>query len=130
MLIPLIFEGIWLHVYINQANVCAKQTTNHVHDIVIFTEKFLFVLFSIGIYITNWYLLYSIYLQQQSARFLGPPRERSSPTLPSSLTGQCSAGNNNHPIHRPCSSCPTDLCEHHTNKSFGPSPIFNESCRR
>lgn len=78
----------------------------------------------------------NVYLQQQSARFLGPSRERS-PTLPSALAGQCAAAaavaaaNNNHPLHRPCASCSTDLCEHHhATKPFGPSPIFNESCRR
>lgn len=79
--------------------------------------------------VTNNYMMFIVYLQQQSARFLGPSRERS-PTLPNSLAGQCVAANNNHPLHRPCASCSTDLCEHHAAKSFGPSPIFNESCRR
>lgn len=74
--------------------------------------------------------IFHILLQQQGARFLGPSRERSSPTLPSSLVGQCVAANNNHPLHRPCASCSTDLCEHHAPKSFDSSPIFNESCRR
>lgn len=62
---------------------------------------------------------------------MGPARERS-PTLPSSLSGQCATAgaNNNHPLNRMCSSCP-DTCEHHTTtKQFGPSPIFNDSCRR
>ncbi|XP_037046639.1 protein apterous-like isoform X1 [Bradysia coprophila] len=63
---------------------------------------------------------------QQSARFLGPPRERS-PSLPGPLNNSCNVGNNNHPLHRPCSSCP-EQCEH-SSKHFGPSPIFNESCR-
>lgn len=75
------------------------------------------------------------YLQQQSARFGTRFDRERSPTLPSSLAGQCAAAaaaaNNNHPLHRPCASCSTDLCEHHhATKPFGPSPIFNESCRR
>lgn len=80
--------------------------------------------------------------QQQSARFLGPPRERS-PSLPGGGGGvlgpsshqHChTPANNNHPLHRPCGSCPDHHhCEHDAaaaNKHFGPSPIFSESCRR
>ncbi|CAD7076923.1 unnamed protein product [Hermetia illucens] len=63
----------------------------------------------------------------QSARFLGPARERS-PTLPGALNQQCSGVNNNHPLNRLCSSCP-DSCDHATTKTFGASPIFNDSCR-
>lgn len=75
----------------------------------------------------NYSYLYLI-LQQQSARFLGPSRERS-PTLPGSITGQCSSGNNNHLLHRPCASC-TDSCEHSDTKFFTQSAIVTESCRR
>ncbi|KAJ6644577.1 Protein apterous [Pseudolycoriella hygida] len=69
--------------------------------------------------------IFHVHDDQQSARFLGPPRERS-PSLPGPLNNSCNVGNNNHPLHRPCSSCP-EQCD--SSKHFGPSPIFNESCR-
>lgn len=68
--------------------------------------------------------------QQQGARFLSLSRDRSSPTLPNTLAGQCAAGNNNHPLMRPCKACPTKSCEHlHASKQPGDA-FFNDSCRR
>lgn len=73
-------------------------------------------------------IIFFFLLQQQSARFLGPARERS-PTLPGSIGGQCTSGNNNHLLHRPCASC-SDACEHNDTKPFTQSAIVSESCRR
>lgn len=102
---------------------------------------------------TNGLILRLSHLQQQSARFLGPPRERS-PSLPGSggvlapsshhhqQQQLChTPANNNHSQHRPCTSCSDQHCEHDASsaagsaaggaaKHYGPSPIFSESCRR
>ncbi|XP_055919965.1 protein apterous isoform X1 [Eupeodes corollae] len=65
---------------------------------------------------------------QQSARFLGPARERS-PTPPGThISRQCGGpSNNNHILYRSCSSCP-ETCDH-SIKAFESAPIYNDSFR-
>ncbi|XP_021701490.1 protein apterous isoform X1 [Aedes aegypti] len=70
----------------------------------------------------------------QSARFLGPPRERS----PDHLTNACQINaNNNNVNHRTCISC-TDTCEHNLKPGhvigggggghLGPGHLYPDSC--
>ncbi|EAT39514.1 AAEL008689-PA [Aedes aegypti] len=73
-------------------------------------------------------------MQHQSARFLGPPRERS----PDHLTNACQINaNNNNVNHRTCISC-TDTCEHNLKPGhvigggggghLGPGHLYPDSC--